>query len=89
MNLHPIVIVLVILLVCGSQQGCADDTEKRIAEANAKIARACTPELGEERVLRWTVGSEGHYQLYVSIRQPIGRKGNIAQFVVVSEDEIQ
>ena len=66
-----------------------DDTAQRIAEANAKIARACTPELGEERLIRWTMGAEGHYQLYVTIRQPIGRKGNVAQFVIVSEDEIQ
>lgn len=68
--------------------GC-DNSAQQIAETNAKIARACTPELGEERLLRWTVNAEGHYLLYVTIRQPIGRKGNTAQFVIVSEDEIQ
>ena len=68
--------------------GC-DDSAQQTAETNAKIARACTPELGEERLLRWTVNADGHYLLYVTIRQPIGRKGNVAQFVIVSEDEIQ
>jgi len=68
--------------------GC-DDSAQRISEANAKIARACTPELGEERLLRWTMNAEGHYLLYVTIRQPIGRKGNVAQYVIVGEDEIQ
>lgn len=90
-QISPWIVIVIILLLAGSQQSCSSDAERqqKIAEANAKIARHCTPELGEERVLRWTVNAEGHYVLYVSIRQPIGRKGNVAQFVVVSEDEIQ
>ena len=78
------ILFFTVLILCG-----CDDQAQQIAETNAKIARACTPQLGEERLLRWTVNSEGQYLLYVTIRQPIGRKGNIAQFVIVGEDEIQ
>lgn len=79
--------VLVLLLSPGCDGEAA--RKQRIAEANEKIARACTPELGEERVLRWTINSEGHYALYVTIRQPVGQKGRNFQFVIVSEDEIR
>jgi hypothetical protein len=86
-NLYWVVVVLVVLIVAG-QSGC-DDRQQKIAEAQAKLARACTPEIGEEVILRWTMGAEGHYVLYKTIRQPLGRKGNISQFVIVSEDELQ
>lgn len=71
--------------------GCDRDFERkqRISEANEKIARACTPELGQQRIMQWTVGSEGHYVLFLTIREPLAHKGNVAQFLVVDEREIQ
>lgn len=84
-----IAICLVILIFAVLVLTGCDTHAVKVAEAQAKLARACTPELGEERVLKWTVNAEGHYMLYLTIRQPIGRKGNVAQFVIVSEDELQ
>lgn len=79
------VFVLLLSPGCDGEAG----RKQRIAEAHEKISRACTPELGEERVLRWTINAEGHYALYVTVRQPVGQKGRNFQYVIVSEDEIQ
>lgn len=80
--------VLVAILTCLALFGC-DTHAQKVAEAQAKLARACTPEIGEEVILRWTIGAEGHYVLYKTLRSQVGRRGNISQYVIVSEDELQ
>lgn len=91
-RIHPIIVVLVVLALCGTQQGCGDDEyqrQRQIAEINARIAHACVPYPDEQRVMSWAIGAEGKRVLYVTARQHIGTKGNTAQFMVVSESEIQ
>jgi len=84
--MKPYLISLVLLCSCGDSEY---ERQLRLAEVNQKIANACTPYADEQRIVEWAVGADGNRVLYVTVRKPIGRKGNVAQFVVVSEDELK
>ena len=82
--------VVVLIFTCIALFGCDSEAaiRQKQLEAQQRIANACVPEIGEEIVLRWTIGAEGHYVLYRTVRQPIGQRGRNVQMVIISEDEL-
>lgn len=84
--------IFFLILTVLSLTGCGDsefERQRQIAETNQRIANACIPYADEQRIVEWAVGADGDRVLFVTVRQPIGRKGNIAQFTVTSESELR
>lgn len=80
-------VTVAILTACGDSEF---ERQQRIAESNAKIARAAIPQGDERRIFSWAVNPQtGKRVLYYSIQKPIGQRGNVAQFVLVDEGELE
>ena len=85
--MRTIAVVMLLLAGCGDGEF---ERQQMIAENNARIARACTPEdEAEQRIAQWTYDKNGDQVLLVTVRRSWGLQGNVARYMVISEKEVR